>query len=48
MIDPNMHLKAIDCLHIRTHHDTGIIDEYVQVINLWMKKQKSKGVNSNI
>lgn len=34
MIDTNLHLKAVSCFHIRTHHDTGIIDEDVQVIYL--------------
>lgn len=34
MVNPNLHLKAINSFHIRTHHDTGIIDEDMQVINL--------------
>lgn len=30
-----MHFKAVDGLCVRTHHDTGVVDEDVKVVDLW-------------
>lgn len=39
VIDPNMHLKAIHGLCVRTHHDTGVVDEDVKVVDLWADRK---------
>lgn len=48
MIDSDVHLKAVDCFRVGTHHHSGIVDEYMKVVDLWTKrKTKRKNVTLN-
>lgn len=34
VIDPDVHLKAVHGLCVGTHHDAGVVDEDVKVVDL--------------
>lgn len=35
VIDSDVHLKAVHCLRVGTHHDAGVVDEDMKVVDLW-------------